>query len=104
MKSSLEQLYEQLHSLRKKVIVLEERDKSISQTEKLNIEKEKAIKDQLTQQRQMFEDYDLKIKTLHTTVESYQRRQKDLLAQISLKEAEVEKQSIMLNCLKVEVA
>lgn len=57
--------------MRKKVIVLEERDKSISETEKLNIEKEKAIKDQLTQQRQMFEDYDQKIKTLHTTVESY---------------------------------
>ncbi len=57
--------------MRKKVIVLEERDKSISETEKLNIEKEKAIKDQLAQQRQMFEDYDQKIKTLHTTVESY---------------------------------
>ena len=89
MKSSLEQLYEQLHSLRKKVIVLEQRDKSISEAEKLNIEKEKAIKDQLAQQRQMFEDYDQKIKTLHTTVQNYEGRKKDLLGQVSQKEAQV---------------
>lgn len=103
MKCSLEELYIEVYSLREKVAASEIKEKSLIERESNLAEKEKSIAAQLEQQKIIFEEYNSRIKALHQTVESYERRQKDLVAQLGQKDETISGLTAANNRLKIDV-